>query len=115
MKDYFNENEIQDFGTNDPVLLQGPLYRFKPGIENNFISRWVQISGRAFRYFRNQYQSMGLHRPVMAVPKTAVEDVQKIRVHKASYFKMKHLKEHEKVLFKYMFEVYLREDYEDVF
>ena len=28
---------------------------------------------------------------------------------------MKNLKEHEKSLFKHMFEVYLREDYEDVF
>ena len=28
---------------------------------------------------------------------------------------MKNMKEHEKVLFKYMFEVYLRKDYEDVY
>ena len=51
----------------------------------------------------------------MAVPKTAIEDITKVKIHKTSFFKMKNMKEHEKVLFKYMFEVHLREDYEDVF
>jgi hypothetical protein len=55
MSTYFNEEELKDFGKNDPVEFEGELYRFKPGIENNFIGRWVQVSGRAFRYFRNFY------------------------------------------------------------
>ena len=58
---------------------------------------------------------MGLHKPVMAVPKSAIEDISKVKIHRASFFKMKNMKEHEKVLFKYMFEVYLRKDYEDVY
>ena len=41
------------FGEGDPVLYEGELFRFKPGIENNFISRWVQVSDRAFRYYRS--------------------------------------------------------------
>lgn len=38
---YFNEDELKDFGKNDPVIYEGELYRFKPGIEHNFISRWI--------------------------------------------------------------------------
>ena len=37
----------------DDILLQGELMKFKPGLSANFISRYVQISQRAFRYFRN--------------------------------------------------------------
>jgi len=36
-------------------------------------------------------------------------------VNKKAYFKRKHYKEHEKQLFDYMFEVFLREDYEDIY
>jgi hypothetical protein len=56
LKSYIDDvNDNKDFGKNDPILEQGDIYRFKPGIENNFISRWVQVSKNAFRYFRNQY------------------------------------------------------------
>jgi hypothetical protein len=58
---------------------------------------------------------MGLHKPIVAVPKKAIEDVSKIKINKAAFMKKKKLKEQEKVLFNYMFEVYLREDYEDVY
>ena len=42
------------FDEADPVFHEGELYRFKPGIENNFISRWVQVTSRAFKYYRSQ-------------------------------------------------------------
>ena len=58
---------------------------------------------------------MGLHVPIVAVPKLAIEDVSKIRVNKINFMAKKHIKEKEKVLFNYMFEVFLREDYEDVY
>jgi hypothetical protein len=37
---YFSEKDLL-FGEDDPVELEGDLYRFKPGIQHNFISRWV--------------------------------------------------------------------------
>lgn len=116
IKSYFDkENLFELFGEDDPVTLEGELYRFKPGIENNFISRWVQVSGRAFRYFRNNYQSLGLSRPIVAFPKKAIEDICKIDIEKESFFKKTHMKDNEKELFSHMFEIYLREDYEDIY
>ena len=51
----------------------------------------------------------------MSFPKRAIEDVCKIEVNKEPFFARKHYKEEEKVLFDYLFEIYLREDYEDIY
>lgn len=95
--------------------MQGELHRFKPGIENNFISRWVQISGRAFRYFRNQYQSLGLNVPIVSFPKRAIEDVCEISINQEAFLLRKNPKERERALFNNLFEVHLRADYEDIY
>jgi hypothetical protein len=58
---------------------------------------------------------MGLSKPIVAFPKKAIEDVCKIKIHKAAFLKKKHINESETALFSNMFEVYLREDYEDVY
>ena len=58
---------------------------------------------------------MGLNKPIVAFPKRAIEDVCSIRINKEPFLRMKHPKEDEIPLFSHMFEVYLREDYEDVF
>ncbi|CDW87864.1 UNKNOWN [Stylonychia lemnae] len=116
LKNYLDENnDKKDFGRNDPIVQQGEIYRFKPGIENNFISRWVQVSNNAFRYFRNQYQSFGLNKPIVSIPIRAIEDVSRIEVNTEAFFRKRNVKEIERTLFQYMFEVYLRDDYEDIF
>jgi len=57
-----------------------------------------------------------LSRPVVALPSRAIEDVTKVRINKKPFFgKNKNKDEKEEVMFKYMFEVHLRQDYEDVF
>lgn len=38
---YFSEKEIGLFGNDDPIELEGDLYRFKPGVNHSFITRWV--------------------------------------------------------------------------
>ena len=38
----------------DDILFEGELMKFKPGLTVNFIPRYVQISKRALRYFRNK-------------------------------------------------------------
>lgn len=37
----------------DDIVFEGDLMKFKPGISANFVNRYVQISLRAFRYYRN--------------------------------------------------------------
>ena len=37
----------------DNIVFEGLLYKFKPGLSSNFVQRYVQISERAFRYFKD--------------------------------------------------------------
>ena len=60
----------------EEVLWEGQLVKFKPGIEKNFIDRWLQISSRSFRYYKNQYHSVCyLTRPIAAIPLNAIDEV----------------------------------------
>lgn len=55
ISNYFDLSQgFSVFDEADPILFEGEVFRFKPGVEINFISRWVQVSNRAFRYFRNE-------------------------------------------------------------
>jgi len=74
------------FDEADPVFHEGELYRFKPGIENNFISRWVQVTSRAFKYYRSQIQSFaGLNRPIVSIPKNAIESIRPLKINYESF------------------------------
>lgn len=57
----------------EEVLYEGELSKFKPGIEKNFIARWLQLSTRSFRYYKNHYHSVCyLTRPISAIPLNAI-------------------------------------------
>ena len=45
-------NELFEEGKDD-IIMEGELMKFKPGLSQNFIPRYVQISKRAFRYFKS--------------------------------------------------------------
>lgn len=61
---------------DEEIILEGEMYKFKPGIEKNFISRWLQLSTRSFRYYKNHYHSICyLTRPISAIPLYAIEIV----------------------------------------
>ena len=56
-----------------------------------------------------------MNRPIVSIPNGAIEDVCKIKIKKDPFLCKKDMDENEKKLFDHMFEIYLREDYEDVF
>ncbi len=58
---------------------------------------------------------MGLSKPIVSFPKRAIEDVSKIKINSKAFLKKKNSKPIEKELFKNMFEVFLREDYEEIY
>ena len=89
--------------------------KFKPGLSLNFIPRYVQISRRAFRYFKNKSESYA-GKPIVSIRKTIVKTAVPYQVNKGSYLKRGSAitKSHkEDALFDNMFEVVLNEDYED--
>ena len=91
------------------------MFKFKPGISQNFISRYVQISQRAFRYFKNRYEA-GAGKPIVAFRKNLIESADSMTVNKNSYLKAGSQvaqSGRENDLFDNMFELILHEDYED--
>lgn len=115
--DYYLDN----FGGKDnPIVFQGELYRFKPGIQHNFITRWVQVSAHAFRYFKNFYTAQGSSKPIVAVPNQAIiKIVPFTQLNKEAYTKTHCRNEKERDLeirlFDNMFEIVLDQDYEKIF
>ena len=90
--------------------------RFKPGITKNFIEVFVQVSKRAFRYYRNA-TDRHTRKPLVTFRKRKIEGTEPISINKASYVKpgsaiAKSGKEDK--LFDNMFEITLRADYEDI-
>ena len=89
--------------------------KFKPGISLNFIPRYVQISKRAFRYYKNIQDSFH-GKPIVAFRKKIIKYAKPYKVNKNSYLKpgsaiaKSHTEDH---LFDNMFEIVLNEDYED--
>ena len=67
---------------NDPVIIEREVMKFKPGISQNYISRWVQITKKAFRYYWNYYHSAsGFAKPLVAIPFSSIQDVKRVKIH----------------------------------
>lgn len=100
---------------HDNIVMEGYLYKLKPGLSSNFVKRYVQISKRAFRYFKDKPSVAG-GKPLVAIRKHIVKQCVEYKVNKKSYIKKgarvnQNRMEHE--LFDNMFEMQLNEDYED--
>lgn len=100
----------------DDIIFGADLYKFHPGISSNFVQRYVQISRKAFRYFKNKFHTAG-GKPLVAFRKKIIlKAVPYLIENKSSYLKpgAKITKTHtEDALFDNMFEIILNEDYED--
>ena len=97
---------------DEDVLYEGELCKFKPGMEKNFITRWLQLSTRSFRYYKNHYHSVCyLTRPISAIPLNAILKVQKYQITNKNYKR----NNKEKALYSFMFEIILKQDYEDFY
>jgi len=60
--------------------------KFKPGLSANFMNRYVQISLRAFRYFRNRFDA-NTGKPIVAFRKKIISKAVPYKINKASYLK----------------------------
>lgn len=72
---------------SDEVLMEGELYRYKPGLDQVYIPRWCQLTSKVFRVYRNQMAAKGFAaKPVLAVPLYVIENVRKskFKAHKNS-------------------------------
>jgi hypothetical protein len=56
----------------DDVVLEGYVYKLKPGLSSNFVKRYMQISKRAFRYFKDK-ASVRSNKPLVMFRKTIIK------------------------------------------
>ena len=63
-------NELFEEGKDD-ILFEGELYKFKPGLTVNFIPRYVQVSKRAFRYFKKK-NDVYTGKPLVSIRKSVI-------------------------------------------
>jgi hypothetical protein len=65
----------QDAGL-DVVLFEGSVLKFKPGLSQLYVSRWLQLTTHELRYYKNQLAAnCWLTKPLYSVPLLAVRDV----------------------------------------
>ena len=64
-------------------MYEGTLYKFKPGLSTNFVERYVQVSQRAFRYYKDQTAT----KPLVSFRKKIMKNVIWYPVNKESYLK----------------------------
>ena len=61
---------------DDPLLFQGELLKLKPGFKMEFQSRWIQVTGRALRYYKNRWtKNSALLKPLCAIPVEAISRI----------------------------------------
>ena len=99
-------NELWD--PKDPILLEGELYRYKPGLELNYISRWWQITTKVFRVYKNKMSAKGfIDKPIIVLPLYVISEVKRIKF-KAPSTKSKSYKD-TKILGQNQFEFIYKE------
>ena len=66
---------------SDPVLIEWEIMKFKPGLSQNYIPRWIQITKWAFRYYRNYYHSASsFSRPLVAIPFQSIKEIKWVKI-----------------------------------
>lgn len=54
---------------NDKVVFEGELYKYKPGIDTMYITRWCQLTKNVVRIYKNQMAAKGFTgKPILALP-----------------------------------------------
>ncbi|CDW78900.1 UNKNOWN [Stylonychia lemnae] len=94
----------------DPILFQGELLKLKPGVKFEFQPRWIQITGKALRYYKNRWtKNNSLQKPLGAVPIKALHSIKVLekditKIHASCEKKCQ-----------YNFEIVLKQDFLDLY
>jgi hypothetical protein len=74
---YYEQIDLLD--PNDEVLFQGELMKYKAGYAPTFVNRWVQVTEKAFKFYKDRCNAITCsHKPLMAIPITSVKKVERV-------------------------------------
>lgn len=96
----------------------GEVLRFHPGIEKDFVRRWVEITEHSFRYFKSKYEALKRRRtntgPIVSIPLSAISQVIKLRKDEFEVPKNRNAQQ-QRLLFTQLFEIKLKFEYEQIY
>ncbi|CAI2361468.1 unnamed protein product [Moneuplotes crassus] len=93
---------------HEKILIEGELYKYKPGIDKMYIARWCQLTKTSFRVYKNQVSAKGFgSKPILALPLEIFKGVKKAKFHIPNKGKDK---KSTKISSKNQFEILYRDD-----
>ena len=99
------------------IIHENEILRFSPGIQKDFVSRWVQLTSQSFRYFENQYKAqncqINIHGPLISVPIESIKQAVKINP-KTFELQQNRSRDRQEHLYQNMFELVLNCDFEQI-
>ena len=65
----FGKTLKQMWNPHERILVEGELYKYKPGIDTMYITRWCQLTKTSLRIYKNQMAAKGfMTKPIIALP-----------------------------------------------
>ena len=65
----------------DKVIYEGELLKFSPGIKENHYVKWVQLTCKEFRYYKDRFSAVGhTDHPLIIVPLSQIDKVERVSV-----------------------------------
>ena len=63
----------------DDLLFEGEVWKYKPGLNTTYITRWAQVSKREFKYYKDRYHSsQWLSKPLVILSLVDIDKVTRI-------------------------------------
>ena len=103
---------VKTFVEERDFEVEKEIMRFKPGLSFNYMSRWVQVTKKVFRYYRNFYHSSSqFSKPLIALPFSSIQAVRKVKL-RPQKLSSDNTTYAEAPFNQFQFELILRDDYE---
>jgi len=62
----------------EKIIIEGELYKYKPGIDTMYITRWCQLTKNSLRVYKNQMSAKGFsNKPLIALPLNIFKSIKK--------------------------------------
>ena len=63
------------------ILFEGVVYKFKPGLKNQYIQRYAVLTHKHFRYYKNKFAAhCWMSKPLMSIATADMASVERVYV-----------------------------------
>ncbi|CAG9313142.1 unnamed protein product [Blepharisma stoltei] len=73
------DNFISELSTNNEIIYEGELFRYKPSAKDRFISRWCELTHESFHYYKSHVANINGCKPLLTIPLYQILKIEKIQ------------------------------------